>query len=461
MLDQLLKPEIRELIFSEKYDELQEALEVFEPAEVAALIEDLAEEEAATVFAALSPTLGPQVFEHLPHKDQSALVEELADDTELLSGLLNDISPDDRTAFLEELPPSAVQQLLGFLDPEEREIAERLLGYAEDSIGRLVTTDYIALQPEWTVEEAFRQIRRFGRDSETINVIYVVDEYGRLIDDIRIRDLILAEPEQTVRSLMDNRFIALRVTDDQEEAVNSFRRYDRAVLPVVDAAGTLVGIVTHDDMLDVADEEATEDIQKLGGSEALDEPYMSTPLFTLVKKRARWLVVLFLGEMLTATAMGYFETEIARAVVLAMFVPLIISSGGNSGSQAASLIIRALAIGEVGLRDWWRVMRRELLSGLWLGVILGAVGFLRITIWAAAFGMYGPHWLLVAFVVSLSLVGVVLWGGLSGSMLPLLLKRIGADPAVSSAPFVATLVDVTGLIIYFTMASAVLSGTLL
>lgn len=461
MLDQLLKPEIRELIFSEKYDELQEALEVFEPAEVAALIEDLAEEEAATVFAALSPTLGPQVFEHLPHKDQSALVEELADDTELLSGLLNDISPDDRTAFLEELPPSAVQQLLGFLDPEEREIAERLLGYAEDSIGRLVTTDYIALQPEWTVEEAFRQIRRFGRDSETINVIYVVDEYGRLIDDIRIRDLILAEPEQTVRSLMDNRFIALRVTDDQEEAVNSFRRYDRAVLPVVDAAGTLVGIVTHDDMLDVADEEATEDIQKLGGSEALDEPYMSTPLFTLVKKRARWLVVLFLGEMLTATAMGYFETEIARAVVLAMFVPLIISSGGNSGSQAASLIIRALAIGEVGLRDWWRVMRRELLSGLWLGVILGAVGFLRITIWAAAFGMYGPHWLLVAFVVSLSLVGVVLWGGLSGSMLPLLLKRLGADPAVSSAPFVATLVDVTGLIIYFTMASAVLSGTLL
>ncbi|MFA6233965.1 MAG: magnesium transporter [Bacteroidota bacterium] len=461
MLDQRLKPEIEELILNKNFDELQEALEVFEPAEVAALIGELDKTDAVVLFSALPGTLSPQVFEYLPHKDQTALVEEMAGDTELLSELLNDLSPDDRTAFLEELPTSAVQRLLGLLDPQERAVAVRLLGYAEDSVGRLVTTDYVALRPEWTVEESFRQIRRFGRDSETINVIYVVDASGKLIDDIRIRDLILAEPEATVRSLMDNRFISLRATDDQEEAVHTFRKYDRVALPVVDADGMLIGIVTHDDMFDVADEEATEDIQKLGGSEALDEPYMSTPLFTLVKKRARWLVVLFLGEMLTATAMGYFEAEIARAVVLAMFVPLIISSGGNSGSQAASLIIRALAIGEVGLRDWWRVMHREVLSGLSLGVILGAVGFLRITIWAEAFGMYGPHWLLVAIVVSLALVGVVLWGTLSGSMLPLLLKRLGADPAVSSAPFVATLVDVTGLVIYFTIASAVLSGTLL
>ncbi|MFZ1730878.1 MAG: magnesium transporter [Bacteroidota bacterium] len=461
MLDQLLKPEIEELILSKDFDELQDVLEVFEPAEIAALIVELDEADAAVLFAALPGTKSPQVFEYLPHKDQAALVEELSGDTGLLSELLNDLSPDDRTAFLEELPPSAVQRLLGLLDPQERAVAVRLLGYAEDSVGRLVTTDFVALRPEWTVEDAFRQIRRYGRDSETINVIYVVDDAGKLIDDIRIRDLILADPQTPVRELMDNRFIALQATDDQEVAVQTFRTYDRVALPVVDAGGLLIGIVTHDDMLDVADEEATEDIHKLGGSEALDEPYMSTPLFTLVKKRARWLVVLFLGEMLTATAMGYFEAEIARAVVLAMFVPLIISSGGNSGSQAASLIIRALAIGEVNLRDWWRVMRRELMSGLSLGIILGAVGFLRITIWAQAFGMYGPHWMLVALVVSLSLLGVVLWGTLSGSMLPLLLKKLGADPAVSSAPFVATLVDVTGLVIYFSVASAVLSGTLL
>jgi magnesium transporter len=260
---------------------------------------------------------------------------------------------------------------------------------------------------------------------------------------------------------MDEHFVALRATDDQETAVQEFRAFDREALPVTDARGVLVGIVTIDDVLDVAEEEATEDIQMLGGSEALDAPYMSTPFGELVKKRARWLVILFLGEMLTATAMSYFEDEIARAVILALFVPLIISSGGNSGSQAAALIIRALAIGELRLSDWLRVMKRELLSGLSLGTILGVIGVIRIMVWQQVFGTYGPHWLLIALTVGFSLVGVVLWGTVSGAMLPFIMQRLGADPATSSTPFVATLVDVTGLIIYFTVAALLLSGTLL
>jgi magnesium transporter len=288
-----------------------------------------------------------------------------------------------------------------------------------------------------------------------------VDEDGVLIDDIRMRKFLLADPDLRVADLMDDRFTALKATDDRQTAVNVFRQADLAALPVTDSDGVLIGIVTNDDILDVAEELATEDIQRIGGSEALDEPYMKIAFHQMVRKRAGWLVILFLGEMLTATAMGFFEKEIERAVVLALFVPLIISSGGNSGSQAATLVIRALALGEVRLRDWWRIMRREVFSGLALGSILGAIGFLRITIWSAFSDMYGPYWFLVALTVGLALVGIVLWGTLSGSMLPLVLRRLGFDPASSSAPFVATLVDVTGLIIYFSVAAVILRGTLL
>ena len=300
-----------------------------------------------------------------------------------------------------------------------------------------------------------------GRDSETLNVIYVVNGDNRLIDDLRIREILLAPLHAVVSDLCDNRFVSLNATDDKKEAVKVFRQYDRTVLPVIDSHGRLVGIVTLDDVLDVAEEEATREIQKFGGLEALDEPYMSTPLLEMIRKRATWLVILFVGEMLTATAMGYFEHEISRAVVLALFVPLIISSGGNSGSQAATLIIRALALGEVKLRDWWLVMRRELLSGLLLGLILSTIGFLRIALWSAFSNLYGKYWMLVGLTVSCSLLGIVLWGTIAGSMLPFILKRLGMDPATSSAPFVATLVDVTGLIIYFSVALVILHGTLL
>jgi magnesium transporter len=371
------------------------------------------------------------------------------------------MAPDDRTMFLEELPAEVTRTLLAQLTPEERAVAVGLLGYPEASIGRLMTPEYVAVREDWTVAHVLDYIREHGQDSETLNVIYVVDDRGLLIDDIRIRELLLTSPAHLVRSLMDRRFVALKATDDQETAVGAFRKEDRSALPVTDSAGVLIGIVTVDDVLDVAEAEATEDLQRFGGSEALEEPYMQIQFARMIKKRAGWLTALFLGEMLTATAMGAFEKEIERAVVLALFVPLIISSGGNSGSQASTLVIRALALGEVRLRDWWRVMRRELGAGLALGSILGSIGFLRITIWSSFSTIYGPHWLLVAFTVSLALVGVVLWGTLVGSLLPFVLRRLGFDPAVSSAPFVATLVDVTGLVIYFSVGIVILRGTLL
>jgi magnesium transporter len=372
------------------------------------------------------------------------------------------MAPDDRTALLEELPSAAARQLIRLLTPEERRIATALLGYPENSVGRLMTPDFIAVYEDWTVQQVLDYVREHGRDSETLNFVYVVDDRGKLIDDVRMREFLLRPLTTKVSEIRDESFAALNVTDSQQDALNVFRRYDRAALPVVDSSGILVGIVTSDDMLDVAEEEATEDIQKLGGMEALDEPYTTIPFLRMVKKRATWLIILFLGEMLTATAMQGYNSEIERAAILAMFLPLIISSGGNSGSQATTLVIRAMALGELRLRDWFRVVRKELLSGLALGLILGTIGFFRISLWQYLhifdYGQY--HWL-VAFTVGVALVGVVLWGTISGAMLPFLLRRCGLDPAASSAPFVATLVDVTGLVIYFNVALLILRGTLL
>jgi magnesium transporter len=373
--------------------------------------------------------------------------------------LLNSMAPDDRTMFLEELPASATRQLLAMLTPAERSIASKLLGYPENSIGRLMTPNYIGVREHWSIKEVLDYIRTHGQDSETLNVVYVVDETGMLVDDIRIREFLLAPLDKHVSDLMDRRFVGLKATDDQKAAISMFRQYDRTALPVTDTAGILIGIVTIDDVLDVAEEAATKEIQKIGGTEALDEPYMKIAMSRMIRKRAGWLTALFIGEMLTATAMGVFESEIAKVVQLALFIPLIISSGGNSGSQAATLVIRALALGEVGLADWWRIVRREIVAGAALGAILGVIGFTRITIWNALLpDAYGAIWFLLAVTVALTLVGIVLWGSLVGSILPLVLQRLGYDPAASSAPFVATLVDVTGLIIYFTVALIVFGG---
>jgi magnesium transporter len=454
-----LKAEISALLRHRDTAALKHKLARWLPDDLAPIVAELPVEELAVLFRLAAREVAAAAFPHLEHEAQRKLLRLL--NPEQAASLLNALPPDDRTAFLDELPLDVAMQLLSLLTPEERQVAQALLAYPEDSIGRMMTLDFVAVRPEWTVREALDYIRRNGYDRETLNVVYVVDERGRLIDDVRVRRFLLAPLDQPVRELMDGNFAALAATDDRETAVHVFRKYDRVALPVLADDGRLIGIVTVDDMLDVAEEEATEDIQKLGGSEALDEPYTSIPLVRMVRKRASWLVVLFLGEMLTATAMSFFEDEIAKAVVLALFVPLVISSGGNAGSQAATLVIRALALGEFKLRDWWRVMRREFAAGAALGAILGVIGFLRIAVWSAFSHIYGEHWLLVATTVGCALVGIVLWGSLMGSMLPLALKRLGFDPATSSAPFVATLVDVTGLIIYFSVAMVVLRGTLL
>src|SRR6476660_6815337 len=460
MVGKILQPEIRSLIDARDFGALREIFREWPPADVAEVILDLNEDEQVIVFRVLPHDLAADVFEYLDVEAQQQLLRAMAH--EQVVGILNEMSPDDRTALLEEMPSAAARQLIRLLTPEERRSAQALLGYPEGSVGRLMTPDLVAVDAAWTVKEVLDYIREHGQDSETLNVIYVVDERGKLIDDIRIREFLLKPLEMKVSDLMDENFIALNVTDSQEEAVNVFRKYDRIALPVVDSSGVLVGLVTIDDMLDVAEEEATEDIQKLGGMEALDEPYTTIPLLRMVKKRATWLIILFLGEMLTATAMQGYNGEIEKAAILAMFLPLIISSGGNSGSQATTLVIRAMALGELRLRDWLRVVRKELLSGISLGLILGTIGFFRITLWQYLhifdYGEY--HWL-VAITVGVALVGVVLWGTLSGAMLPFLLRRLGLDPATSSAPFVATLVDVTGLIIYFNVALFILRGTLL
>ena len=459
MIGKLLQPEFREMIGQRDFAGLRTMVGRWPPADLAEVIADLSPTDQITVFRLIPKPQATAVFGYLGRDVQESLLRSLGSEDAV--AVLNEMAPDDRTAMLEELPPAALRHLLQMLSPAERAVATRLLGYPERSVGRLMTPHFLAIGSGWTVARVLEHIREHGAASETLNVLYVVDEGGRLVDDIGIRDILLRGPDTRISEIEDRHFIALHTTDDEEAAVGVFKRYDRHSLPVIDGDGVLVGIVTADDVWDVAEASATEDIHKIGGTESLEEPYLSIRIARMVRKRATWLVILFLGEMLTASAMGFFEKEIERAVVLALFVPLIISSGGNSGAQAATLIIRALALGELTLGNWWRVMRREILSGLALGVILGTIGFLRITLWSLFGDLYGEHWLMVALTVALSLVGVVLWGSLAGSMLPFLLRRCGVDPATSSAPFVATLVDVTGLVIYFSVASVVLKGTLL
>jgi magnesium transporter len=460
MLGKLALPAIRELIEAGDHDTLHEVVNRWLSADLAELVAELSSGEQVHILRLLKPARAAETFEYLELTTQQDVLSSLSEPESAC--ILNEMAADDRTALLAEVPHEQAERLIALLEPSQQAVARALLDYREDSVGRLMTPDYVVVRRDWTIRHVLDHVRAHGRDSETLNVIYIVDDMHKLIDDLRIREILLSPLHAHVAEIMDHKFVSLSVTDDKKTAVDVFRKYDRTALPVVDSHGRLVGIVTLDDVLDVAEEEATRSIQKFGGQEALDEPYMSTPLPSMVRKRATWLVILFVGEMLTATAMGFFEGEIARAVVLALFVPLIISSGGNSGSQAATLIIRALALGEVSLHDWFRVLRREIIAGLLLGSILAAIGFIRIAVWNAVVPkLYGEYWFLVALTVSTSLVGVVVWGTVTGSMLPFLLRRLGFDPATSSAPFVATLVDVTGLVIYFSVAMVVLHNTLL
>ncbi len=438
---------------------LQRALERQHPSDLAFIFRTLREHDRRTAFDVLARRNPKQAMEALAELDMDAAADLLLDrDAAEIARLLGELQADDAARLIKRLPATVSQQVRERM--QHRNDVGSLLDHADRSAGRIMNPSVFALPETATAGEAVAALQR-SAGLEMVFYLYVVDRDGHLVGVTSLRRLLVVPPDTPLGRIMTTEVVRAHSDMDQEEVAHLVAAYNLLAVPVVDEENKLVGTITVDDVIDVIKDETTEDIQKLGGLEALDEPYMETPFWTLVKKRGRWLVVLFVGEMLTATAMGYFEAEIARAVVLALFVPLIISSGGNSGSQAASLMIRALAVGEITLRDWWRVMRRELLSGAALGALLGSVGLIRVTLWQKLFGVYGPHWVLVAATVMLSLVGVVLWGTLAGSMLPFVMKRIGADPAASSAPFVATLVDVTGLVIYFSIAAVIMRGTLL
>jgi magnesium transporter len=451
-------PELAELIRQRNFNGLKEILCGFPAPDIAEIFFDLKPDDEAVLLRLLPRELAAEVFEYLPIEDQENALKALG--SEQVAQILNDIAPDDRTALLEELPAAVTQKLLALLNPEERKVATDLLGYPENSIGRRMTPEYVAVQQNWTVAEVFAQLRRENHKRETMNQLYVVDSKGRLVDFVRLRDIVVSPPQTSVLELLENQQIFLRATDDQETAVATFKKYDVTMLPVVDSGDVLVGVVTVDDVLDVAEKEATEDIQKLGGVAALETSYLKTGILEMVKKRAPWLAVLFVGEMFTYVAMQNYGGEIQEVVVLAFFVPLILSSGGNSGSQATSLIIRAMALRDVLLKDWWKVLRRELATGFLLGCILASVGMARVFLWQflglAGPGGYGANYPMLALTIGASLVCVVLWGSLVGAMLPMFLRLIRLDPAVCSAPFVATLVDVTGIVIFFNVAKHIL-----
>jgi magnesium transporter len=430
-------------------DDLRDAWLVFAP------------EDRRLAFSQLPRAEAEDFFLGLPARDQEELV--LALPREERRSWVRLLPPDDAADLVQAAPGEERDGLLALLDEVTRREVTVLLAYAEDEAGGLMNPRFARVRPDATVDEAISYLRRQARDRGAGNIYYayVLDEEQRLLGVASFRDLFAAPPDRRVREVMNTDVVSVNEEMDQEEVSRVFSESDLPAVPVVDSQGRMKGIVTVDDIVDVVEEEATEDIQKFGGVEALGAPYLEMGFAAMLRKRAGWLAVLFVGEMLTATAMAFFEDEIARAVVLAVFLPLIISSGGNSGSQASTLVIRAMALGEVRLRDWWRVAGREVTTGLALGVILAVIGFVRIIVWQRIGHVYGDHYLRIAATVSVSLVGVVMFGTIAGSLLPFVLRRIGLDPASASAPFVATLVDVAGVVIYFGAASVILAGALL
>lgn len=528
MIGKLLQADFEEIIASKQWDVLREAAAGLDAPDIAELIIDLPPEDEGVVFRVLPREKAAEVFANLPPDTQEELIRSLAG--EQSRAILEMMSPDDRVRLLEEMPAEVTRRILESLTPAELALTRIIMNYPENTAGRYMTPEYVSVRPEMNAEQALAHIRNTGVGKETLSVVFLVNTSGILVGDLRLGRLVLADPKTPVTQIDDHQPVHVPATANRKEMVETFEKYDRAVLPVTDADGHMLGIITADDVLDVAEEVTTEEIHKMGGQEALDEPYLNVGFWNMVRKRGGWLAILFLGEMLTATAMGYFEGEIERAAIVALFVPLIISSGGNSGSQGTSLIIRALAVRELKLRDWYKVFGRELRTGIALGLLLGAIGFVRISAWQGlsqvpAIGSffqthgqtlpdgspegsvmlsedkklqnplvlpagtilnkgsvippmntplpdelhevpheptaYGKHWMLIAATVFFSLIGVVTWGCLAGSMLPFILRSIGFDPATSSAPFVATLVDVTGLVIYFLVAKIILTGTLL
>ncbi len=446
---------MRELINSSRYAELRQVLHTLPPADVADLLDSLEPVDAAVAFRFLQRDNAGEAFAELEPDKQEALIEELGADGS--RRVIEAMDPDDRAELIDELPSQIAKRVIASLSPEDRRITQAILGYPAQSVGRHMTPDYVRVRPDWTADQAIEHIRKYGRDAETINWVYIVDDAGHLIDDIHLRSLLLADQSLMIQQLMDDRFIALSASDDQEEAVRLMNRYDRSALPVVDSKGILLGIVTYDDIADVAEEEATEDIHKLGGMEALNRPYMQTGIVEMFKKRGLWLAILFVGQTITVLVLSTFEDQLGHKK-LALFIPLVISCGGNSGSQAATLVTRALALEEILAKDWFRVIGRELLTGASIGLMLGLLGVINVFLLSLV-GITGQEYVLrLAMTVGGSVMGVVLWGTVLGSLLPIVLKRMGLDPGVASTPMVATLMDTSGMLIYFAIAMILLSG---
>lgn len=459
---ELFIPEIKGMLESRSFAALKELLREINPIDLADGFINFGPEQQILLFKLLDQTRMMEVFEELEGKEQAYVLEHL--DDQHLAPLLQDIPTDMTAKLFKKMPDKMVKKMSRLMHKDNVESVQDILDYPAESVGSIMRTNFINVGPEATAKATLQllQARSRVRIEEDIHMIFVTNGNRRLLGGIPLRTLIAAPSDIKVTEIMSPMSpIRIPVTMDREEASKIFSRYSLVSAPVVDENNRLMGVLGAEDVIEIIEKENTEDIQKLAGVEALEDPYFATSFLSMIKKRATWLCVLFVGETLTATAMAFFEHEIARAVVLALFIPLIISSGGNSGSQAATLIVRALALKEITFKDWWRVMKREFASGLVLGIILGAIGFSRIFIWAQFSNVYGDHYVLLATAVALSLVLVVMWGSLSGSLLPIILRKIGLDPAVVSAPFVATLVDVTGLVIYFSISMFILKGTLL
>ncbi len=459
MMAQLLKPEFEHLVNTRDWYALKDIMEDIAAVDIAELLEEIDDDMALLAFRLIKKSKAGDVFSYLSTEKSVALIQQFS--SRQVRDIMTNVSPDDRAAFLEELPGNLTQLIMNSMDPKDLKEVRMLLGYPEYSVGRIMTPKYVRVKSDWTVERALEHVRVWGNKAETINVIYVVDEYEHLIDDLLLSQLIMAKPEEEISSLIDRNFIALQAFEDQENALKALSKYDRVALPVVNSDGVLVGIITADDMFDIAEEETTEDMQLMAGMTALDDDYSQTGIGEMVKKRLGWLLVLLIGQLLTATALNQYEHFLSSAVFLAAFIPMIISSGGNSGSQAATLIIRALSTEDISIKDWLRVMRREFISGLLLGSLVGLSGSLIVFVW----GWFNSQaidatLLLTCAAVGGSLMGVVLFGNMTGSMLPFILSKLGLDPAVTSAPFVSTLGDVTGILIYFSLASLILGSLL-
>lgn len=448
MLKELLRPEIEDIIKQRRWKDLRIGLEGWEPAELADLLLEIDKEYKVLLFRALPREVSTQVFSHIDSEERDQLLNELTDGE--TRRLLADMSPDDRTSLLEELPAKVTKSLLNMLSSEDLKEARYLLGYPEESIGRLMTPDFVAVQSDFTIAQTIEHIRKFGKDSETIYRVYVVDDNGRLIDDILLKDLILAEETKIISDLMDNSFLSLSAFDDREEAVRMFEKYDVLALPVVDSNGIIVGIVTFDDIYDVSEEEATEDFQRTSGINPLDQSYLSASVRKIYLKRIPWLLAMVFANFLTASVISHYDYVTVAFVSIVAFIPLLTGTGGNSGTQSSVLIIRGIATGDIKYKDWFSVFKKEIVVGLLLGFTLAIVAFVRGYLESnSSFNL--------AWTVSLSLIVLILWANIIGSTLPIILHKMKLDPAVISGPLITTIVDVSGLLIYFNVALYLLS----